>query len=66
MYFLNPQVWNICAKASFIQQLFTEYPLSADIQTIGWASKIPCRKKILTCKDYHPVRETYINNHTNI
>lgn len=50
MYFLNPQVWNIYAKASFIQQLFTEYPLSVDIQTFGWTFKIPCRKKILLVK----------------
>lgn len=29
-YFFNPQVENICAKASFIQQLFTKYPPYVD------------------------------------
>lgn len=40
-YFFHPQVWNTNAKASFIQQLFTEYPLYVDTETLGQVSGIP-------------------------
>lgn len=35
-FLFNLQIWNICVKASFVQQLFTEYPL-CDTQTLGQA-----------------------------